>query len=716
MKTNNSTPVWDCPRSPQPRPTLARAFTTRTFLLCLVAPGIQLGYGQPLPATEGPLVGNLGQQSVQSYPRAFFNRFNPQTAEDLIDRLPGFTLDAGDDELRGFGGAAGNVLIDGERPSSKVGGIEDALRRTPADQVDRIEVIRGSAGLGEAAGQAVVANIIRRRDRRAGSWEGYLERPADGIFYPSAEVTLAQRIGTWDTATKLNSFWERYPLKGTRLQRDADSELTSSQFEDRPSALGQLYLSSEAKSFLAEGTLTLTGRAGRSEFRPYTERLGYDGRLPDDRPDSRFRITYDSILTEGELGIDWNRAFDAGWNLKILSLTALQGLDDDQQVRTEQPVGDVVSGSSFRLAEDSLETVLRTVLTKATDGPLIPEFGGEITFNRLDSALALETFVGDQTSVIELPAANVTVEELRGELFLNAIWRTSTQFSLETGLAAEASEIQVSGDASNRQSFFFLKPFATAIYDWRPGLQLRAGVRRTVGQLEFSEFAASASAEDDRFLGGNPELGPDQTTRASVTVDLRSDARGALNLEAFHEWRYDVIEQIALPSGAFGAANAGDGRVWGLTANASLPLAPFLKGGLIEVEADVRDSVFRDPLTGQERELSDVRSPTVLVEFRQDLPRHRFSWGVSYRAARDNAVFFADEESFTTDEDSYRVFVETTRFWGIRTNLELRNLEGRSFYRQRRFFRPDRSAEFVGSETIDRERGMFARLTFTGQF
>ncbi|MEL7046194.1 MAG: TonB-dependent receptor, partial [Pseudomonadota bacterium] len=706
MRAKNPVLVWFRFKEPEPLPSRPRGSSRYSFLAFIAAFTPQPGYGQLPPATEAPLSSNLTQQSVQSYPRAFFNRFNPQTAEDLIDRLPGFTLDAGDDELRGFGGAAGNVLIDGERPSSKVGGIEDALRRTPADQVERIEVIRGSAGLGEAAGQAVVANIIRRRDRSAGSWEGYLERPADGIFYPSAEVTLARRVGTWDTSTKLNSFWERYPLKGTRLQRDADGELTSSQFEDRPSALGQVYLSSEAKTLLAGGTLTLTGRAGRSEFRPYTERLGYDGRLPDDTPDNRFRITYDSLLTEGELGIDWNRALDAGWNLKILSLTALQGLDDDQQVRTEQPLGDVVSGSSFRLAEDSLETVLRTVLSKATDGPLIPEFGGEITFNRLDSALSLETFVGDQTSVIELPAADVTVEELRGELFLNSIWRASAHFSLETGLAAEASQIQVSGDASNRQSFFFLKPFATAIYDWRPGLQLRAGVRRTVGQLEFSEFAASASAEDDRFLGGNPELGPDQTTRASFTVDLRSDARGALNLEAFHEWRYDVIEQVALPSGAFGAANAGDGRVWGLTGNASLPLAPFLKGGLIEVEADFRDSVFQDPLTGQERELSYVRSPTVLVEFRQDLPRRRFSWGVSYRAARDNAVFFADEESFTTDEDSYRVFVETTRFWGIRTNLELRNVDGRSFYRQRRFFRPDRSAEFVGTETIDRERGV----------
>ncbi|MEM6545145.1 MAG: Plug domain-containing protein, partial [Pseudomonadota bacterium] len=89
-------------------------------------------------STEASTVGALPTDSVKIYDRAFFDRFNPQTASDLIDRLPGFTLDAGAESLRGFGGAAGNVLIDGERPTSKSGGIEEALRRTPANQVERI--------------------------------------------------------------------------------------------------------------------------------------------------------------------------------------------------------------------------------------------------------------------------------------------------------------------------------------------------------------------------------------------------------------------------------------------------------------------------------------------------------------------------------------------------------------------------------------------------
>ena len=43
--------------------------------------------------------------AAQSYAADFFAPFNPVTAEDMIRRLPGFSLDGGDDR-RGFAGAA----------------------------------------------------------------------------------------------------------------------------------------------------------------------------------------------------------------------------------------------------------------------------------------------------------------------------------------------------------------------------------------------------------------------------------------------------------------------------------------------------------------------------------------------------------------------------------------------------------------------------------
>ena len=103
------------------------------------------------------------------YPASFFEQYLPQNALEMIARVPGFVFDGGSDE-RGFGGNAGNVLIDGERPTLKSGGLRSALLRIPANQVERIEVLRGGISSGEAAGQATVANVIRKKSVTSGSW------------------------------------------------------------------------------------------------------------------------------------------------------------------------------------------------------------------------------------------------------------------------------------------------------------------------------------------------------------------------------------------------------------------------------------------------------------------------------------------------------------------------------------------------------------------
>ena len=82
----------------------------------------------------------------------------------MVNALPGFALDAGDG-VRGFGGAAGNVLIDGERPATKNDTLDEVLQRIPASSVARIDVIRGGAPGIDMQGKTVIANVIRRRTR-----------------------------------------------------------------------------------------------------------------------------------------------------------------------------------------------------------------------------------------------------------------------------------------------------------------------------------------------------------------------------------------------------------------------------------------------------------------------------------------------------------------------------------------------------------------------
>src|SRR5579862_8996613 len=65
--------------------------------------------------------------TVLNYPASYFADARPNTAYDMISRLPGFVFDDGN-TLRGFGGTAGNVLIDGQRPTSKTDDLQSVLQ------------------------------------------------------------------------------------------------------------------------------------------------------------------------------------------------------------------------------------------------------------------------------------------------------------------------------------------------------------------------------------------------------------------------------------------------------------------------------------------------------------------------------------------------------------------------------------------------------------
>jgi outer membrane receptor protein involved in Fe transport len=115
----------------------------------------------PAPPTDVAAAPDAAGQGVLSYPASFFAASRPNTAMDMISRLPGFSFSRGD-QVRGFGGAAGNVLIDGERPSSKSEPLGRHRQRISASSVERIELIRGGAPGIDMQGQPVIANIVRK--------------------------------------------------------------------------------------------------------------------------------------------------------------------------------------------------------------------------------------------------------------------------------------------------------------------------------------------------------------------------------------------------------------------------------------------------------------------------------------------------------------------------------------------------------------------------
>ena len=102
-----------------------------------------------------------------SYDAAYFAQFAPRTALDIAKRVPGFTLDLGSTQtatgsvdVRGFAGTAGNVVINGARPSTKAETLDTTLSRIPAQRVVRVEISPGDTFGSDYAGKSQVLNII----------------------------------------------------------------------------------------------------------------------------------------------------------------------------------------------------------------------------------------------------------------------------------------------------------------------------------------------------------------------------------------------------------------------------------------------------------------------------------------------------------------------------------------------------------------------------
>lgn len=658
--------------------------------------------GQEAP----PAIVPVGPDPV--YPADFYKPFQPQTALDMLERTPGFLLSEGT-SVRGFGGAAGNVLIDGQRPTVKGGGITEVLRRIAASRVERVVLLRATDAA-EAQGQTLVANLILRADARgSGNASLTMSHTADGRISPSARISHARRIAGWQTNIELSGETVRFPTDGTYLDRDAADRLYRTRQEHIAGKAPEYGLALSTSGALAGGTLTVNLRLNKDG---YFSKRGIDifEGPAHDTPDSRRDIAYDEKGRSGELGLDWTRRLGSGWSAKLVGLGRIERYTTD-----EDYIEAGYRGLSSRLQKPG-EFVVRTTLTREGNHPVRPEFGGEIAYNRLSSRLDYAEDTGDGLIAVPLANDRTRVSEMRGEAFAYLTVRLTGHLNLESGMAVEFSRIRVTGEAAQEQSLSYLKPSLALVWSPSGSTQLRLGARRTVDQLDFGDFAASVNQADGRPLGGNSGLRPARVTRTLARLDHRWGKGGAIAVEAYHQWHTGLLGYLVLPSGDEALGTIGNGRQWGVTAQGTLPLDRVMKGARLTVDGTWRGSRLHDPITGRNRVMDDIPSQSLTAEFRQDLPQLKSSWGVTWTAPEEASVFYTGEVLRWRDRALWGAYVETTAFAGFKTTLRATAFNGADDYRLRAFYTPSRAGAASGSERRDQQSGAVVSLALARSF
>jgi len=169
--------------------------------LWLAIPGLLFFIGT-VAAEESQPDDALSQ--IVTYPTSFFDRYEPNTALDMVRQVPGFQLDDGADK-RGFGATAGNVLINDRYPSTKQDTPSNILVRIPAAQVERIEVIRSQVREIDLRGNSIVVNLVLAQDMQAATrWQMAVRKNftrASRCITRSTQKPTMPRAGNGSAAT-----------------------------------------------------------------------------------------------------------------------------------------------------------------------------------------------------------------------------------------------------------------------------------------------------------------------------------------------------------------------------------------------------------------------------------------------------------------------------------------------------------------------------------
>ena len=166
-----------------------------TAAVLAIIPASASASSQTPPGENAPHVSPTHART-QVYTADFFARFAPTTALDIVRQVPGFMLDLGNSDIRGFAGAAGNVVINGSRPSSKSDSIETQLSRIPASRVVRVEIASGDLYGTDYAGKAQVVNVVLSADAGIdGNVTGKLRRLYTGRIVPDLSASALIKRG-----------------------------------------------------------------------------------------------------------------------------------------------------------------------------------------------------------------------------------------------------------------------------------------------------------------------------------------------------------------------------------------------------------------------------------------------------------------------------------------------------------------------------------------
>jgi hypothetical protein len=641
---------------------------------------------QPTPALEA------GQAQV--YEPAYFARFAPKTAADMVSNIPGFTVTGNDSDERGFGQATQNVLINGRRVSGKANDAATALGRISAESVLRIEVVDGATlNIPGLSGQ--VANVVAKIDAFSGNWNVRPEfrENLHPSWYNGSLSANGKTDEGWSWSAEINANEFHNGNDGPGVITTSVGDVIEMRREGFTGAGEAPELAATLTFLAADGAVANLNLALRS----FTFEGREDSfRNPSNGPASARFSNFGEDERGGEFGADYEADLGPG-RLKMIALHRYEESDELVTVEAYDASGAYIASSGQRVLahEEGSESILRGEFGFAGLGGDM-QIAAEGAFNHLDLATDFGTRQsnGDYTMAM-LPGGTARVEERRAETTLSYGRKLSDAWSLQSSVGVEYSELSQIGAGGLTRAFVRPKGSLSLVWKVDEGLDVSLKAERKVGQLDFGDFLSSVDIQDNNQSFGNVDLVPEQSWIFASEINRKLGPWGAVKLSGEQHFIEDVVDRVPIDANGLpvenptqnlgliagqGVGNVETATASSVTASGTINLDPLGASGLQwEFSYRYRDSRLNDPLTGAPRQISSYPKVTATTSLRWDIPDTSWALTAGLEEYQNYANFRLDQISRNWAAPSISfVAIENKNLFGMKVRLQAVNLNDSS--------------------------------------
>ena len=678
------------------------------FCLCLLLLSAQSGLAQnTAAAAQNPSNADESANSTVIYTADSFSQYNPITASDMLDRIPGISLRGGGPGSgrgdRGLG-TGGNLLINGQRIAGKGNSARDQLDRITAAEVERIEIIRDTSGALNVRGASEVINVIllASQSRSSTTVELVNRLNHDDTLETGGSVAWSKQVGNFQALVNLEARPNYENRDNREVRLGPNNEVVGTLFETNIRDQQENTLSSNMSYSFGDHRMQLNAliregdhpRPVRRDFVDFTD-AGLVNRSEEEdvnREESNW-----------EVGGDYEFSFDDGSRLSVLFVANNEIRNNVRERYSANPAEEGLSKNLFiDSRQERQEFIIQGNYNFSITETQSLRVGIESADTQLDSSLLIgsssgsepaSASVGGLSPLLSVSNPGTKVQEIRYEGFAFHNWTLSDRSSLESSLVYETSEISQTGAVNKTRNFQFWRPSFDYRFNITENFRFRGTVKRSVSQLSFSSFAATTNEEDRDLnaLAGNPELEPQTSWDYEGQLEYRlPNDGGVISSNISYSDIDNYIGRINAtidPNELLSATgNVAPAKRWAMFNRASIRLNSLsLPNAILGVTLGLFDSEIIDPFLKTKQRIGGRGFAG--INFRHDITSLGLSYGIDYSHSIWGGNYDIDIKTITRNdrERSLDLFVSKVWFEDWTFRLESDNTLGasRCRYRQR---------------------------------